>query len=150
MASTDHRRQVRIFLFSHGDVAEGRRLAAELIDSKLRKDPGIVSSRSSSGCWPTLAQEAMAAIQALISRINLTPHEEGGMAADLHGVLAQILLICEGTERKNARLAGGRSCSVPVSQVSVVAGGAQPSRVANTNGGRMSVSRRVRGRNWAP
>ena len=37
---------------------------------------------------PELAQEAMAAIQALISRIALTPREEGGLAADLHGDLA--------------------------------------------------------------
>jgi len=73
------------------------------------------------GCTE-LAQEAMAAIQALITRIALTPREEGGMAAELHGDLAQILLICEGAERKNARLVGGRSRAVPVSQVSVVAG----------------------------
>ena len=71
---------------------------------------------------PELAQEAMAAIQALISRIALTPRAEGGMAADLHGDLAQILLICEGAERKNARLGGGRSADVPMSRVSVVAG----------------------------
>ena len=71
---------------------------------------------------PELAQEAMAAIQALITRIALTPRDEGGLAADLHGDLAQILLICEGAERTNTRLAGGRSRAVPVSQVSVVAG----------------------------
>jgi hypothetical protein len=41
MASTDSRRRVRIFLSSPGDVAEERRLAAELIDGRLRKDPGI-------------------------------------------------------------------------------------------------------------
>ena len=56
---------------------------------------------------PELALQAMAAIQALITRIALTPREEGGLAVDLHGDLAQILLICAGTECNNARLAGG-------------------------------------------
>jgi hypothetical protein len=56
---------------------------------------------------PKLAPEAMAAIRALITRIVLTPLEEGGLAADLHGDLAQILRICAGADHKHARLGAG-------------------------------------------
>ena len=69
-----------------------------------------------------LGAEAMEAIRSMITRIVLTPGEAGGMEAVLEGDLAQILTICAGAERKNARLGGGRSGAVPVSQVSVVAG----------------------------
>ncbi|MFZ1429224.1 MAG: hypothetical protein WAS21_20905, partial [Geminicoccaceae bacterium] len=44
MAPIDQRRRVRIFLSSPGDVLEERRLAAELIDARLRNDPGIASA----------------------------------------------------------------------------------------------------------
>ena len=66
-----------------------------------------------------LGAEAMEAIRAMITRIVLRPGEAGGMKAVLEGDLAQILTICAGAERKNARLGGGRSGAVPVSQVSV-------------------------------
>ena len=46
MAPTDHRKRVRIFLSSPSDVAEERRLAAELIDVRLRKHPLISQTHS--------------------------------------------------------------------------------------------------------
>ena len=69
-----------------------------------------------------LGVEAMAAIRSTNTRIVLTPRAEGGMEAVLEGDLAAILTICEGAERANARLGGGRSGDVPGRQLSVVAG----------------------------
>ena len=54
-----------------------------------------------------LGAEAMEAIRSMITRIVLTPGEAGGMEAVLEGDLAQILTICEGAERKNARRVAG-------------------------------------------
>jgi site-specific DNA recombinase len=71
---------------------------------------------------PELGAEATAAIRSMIARIVLTPGTDGGIAAVLEGDLARILTICAGGERKNARLAGGRSGAVPASWLSVVAG----------------------------
>ena len=61
---------------------------------------------------PGLGSEAMDAIRSMISRIVLTPAEQGGMEAVLEGDLARILTICAGAERRNARLGGGRSGGV--------------------------------------
>ena len=71
---------------------------------------------------PKLGPEAMDAIRAMIARIVLTPRAAGGMEAVLEGDLARILAICAGAEHANARLGGGRSGAVPVSQVSAAAG----------------------------
>ena len=69
-----------------------------------------------------LGVEAMEAIRSTITRIVLTPRAESGMEAVLEGDLARILAICEGAERANARLGGGRSGDVPGRQLSLVAG----------------------------
>jgi hypothetical protein len=57
---------------------------------------------------PELAAEAMEAIRSLIARIILTPKSEGGLAAELHGDLAQILTIAETAGGKRERPGRGR------------------------------------------
>ena len=64
---------------------------------------------------PELAAEAMDAIAALIRRVVLTPRTDApGLDAVLHGDLAEILALCNGTTSNDKRPAGR--------QVSVVAG----------------------------
>ena len=65
----------------------------------------------------------MEAIRAMIERIVLTPRPAGGLDAELHGDLAQILTIAETAQTQDARrVVGGRSGSVLRSRLSVVAG----------------------------
>ena len=45
----------------------------------------------------------------MIERITLTPSEEGGLAAELHGDLARILQFCEAGEHKRQRPGRGAS-----------------------------------------
>jgi hypothetical protein len=55
----------------------------------------------------------METIRAMIERIVLTPRREGGLGAELHGDLAQILTVAEaGSTAKTRRAAGGRSGNV--------------------------------------
>src|SRR5579859_3750516 len=66
--------------------------------------------------------EAMDTIRALIDRADLRPLDDGTMAAELHGELAQIL-----AQSEEARLDGSKRASgVDVSQLSVVAGARTP------------------------
>jgi hypothetical protein len=77
--------------------------------------------------------EAMELIRSLIEKIELTPKEEGGLDAILHGDLARILSLCS-TGAEEARpiravaVAGSRQAKTPAEgslrgfSVSVVAG----------------------------
>ena len=63
---------------------------------------------------PSTKDEAMALIRSLVDRIVLTPTDDG-LAAELHGDLAEILRLCEGEGPKRQRPpaeAGGHVVSV--------------------------------------
>ena len=68
---------------------------------------------------PTIRAEAADVLRSLIDRIELRPGAEGqGIAATLHGDLAQILGLCDDSGRKQKLPKAGASGS----QLSVVAG----------------------------
>ena len=56
---------------------------------------------------PASGAEAMEAVRSMIARIVLSPAAAGGMEAMLKGDLAQILVICSGSERSNAASGAG-------------------------------------------
>jgi site-specific DNA recombinase len=69
---------------------------------------------------PNIRAEAADVLRSLIDRIELRPRGEGqGIAATLHGDLAQILGLCDDSNRKQKLPKTGASGS----QLSVVAGG---------------------------
>ncbi len=65
--------------------------------------------------------EAAEIIRGLIDRIVLTPTDDG-LAAELHGDLAQILALCDGAKDKRGHKCELPGTGVPGSQLSVVAG----------------------------
>ena len=78
---------------------------------------------------PDIRLEAAEALRSLIERVVLTPEASSpdGLAAELHGALATILALAaaapERGSSKRGRSAGvARGTSVPMSQLSVVAG----------------------------
>ena len=73
--------------------------------------------------------EAAEALRSLIERVVLTPEASArdGLAAELHGALATILTVAAAAPERGFGKRGGssgvaRGTSVPVSQLSVVAG----------------------------